>query len=301
MSDASADPQNPFLSFLRIDPAQPPSIVWIVLISLVVWGGPYALRGLWEPDEARYVYVAQEMVQTDHWLVPQRNGTWYAHKPPLMFWLIRLSTAVTGGEFNGISGRLPTLLGAILALWAITRLDAAWFGRAGTWRTFFITITSLLFWMKAGMGQMDMLLLGLQLMAVFGLFRGEASGSTPWRALAFLCAGLAVLVKGPVGFLIPIGIYCVARIAAGEETLLARRYWLWGLPLALLPVSAWLFLAYISGAPAAYFQELLWDQNVGRVAGTFGSHYQPVYYYLKYLVIDFLPWSFFVPAALIAV
>jgi 4-amino-4-deoxy-L-arabinose transferase-like glycosyltransferase len=64
-----------------------PPLWLLVLLALALWGGEFARRGLWEPDEARYAYVAREMRQGGHWFVPHINGVPYPDKPPLMFWL----------------------------------------------------------------------------------------------------------------------------------------------------------------------------------------------------------------------
>lgn len=63
----------------------------------------------------------------------------------------------------------------------------------------------------------------------------------------------------------------------------------------------WLLGAKLSGAPDAYFQELLFDQNIGRMAGEFGGHRRPFYYFFKYLPIDFLPWTVFLPVAILPI
>jgi 4-amino-4-deoxy-L-arabinose transferase-like glycosyltransferase len=38
-----------------------------------LWGGEIMRRDLWEPDEARFALIAQEM-HNGHWLVPFRQG-----------------------------------------------------------------------------------------------------------------------------------------------------------------------------------------------------------------------------------
>jgi len=226
-------------------------------------------------------------------------GESYTHKPPLMFWLINASAKLTGGKFNNISGRLPTLLGAILALWAFSRLAAFLYDNKTAWRAFFILSTSFLFWHKGGTGQIDMLLLGLEMTALYYLFKSDGSNSARERIIAFSFMGLAVLAKGPVGLIVPVGIYITANVFAGGKKNVLKTFWLWGIPLALLWPGIWLVLIKLTGATNEFFYELLFKQNIGRAAGTFGGHYKPFYYYLQYIVIDFLPWSLFMPAAII--
>lgn len=270
-------------------------LLLIILFALAAWTPQYFSRGLWEPDEPRYTYVAREMAQNGSFFMPRRNGEFYAHKPPLMFWLIQAGTLFTGGEFNGISGRAPTLLGIILALWAFTGISTLWYDRKTAWWALFILSTSFLFWHKGGTGQIDMLLLGLELCALLFLFKNDGTPRLRNSVAAFCFMGLAILAKGPVGLIVPCGIYLTSRVMSGEKKLILKKHWLWGIPLAMAWPAAWLVLAKINGAPDAYFNELLFDQNLGRAQGTFGGHYHPFYYYLKYLIIDFMPWSFFMP------
>lgn len=272
-------------------------LLFIVIFAVVTWSAQYSLRGLWEPDEPRYTYVAWEMAQSGNDLLPQRNGEFYSHKPPLMFWLIQASTLLTGGKYNGISGRLPTLLGIILSLWAFTRISAMWYDRETAWWAMFILSTSFLFWHKGGTGQIDMLLLGLELCALYFLFQNDVS-PTPWySAASFSLMGLAILAKGPVGLIVPCGIYITGNCLSGQPKVILKKQWMWGLPLALAFPLIWLLLTKISGAPDAYFNEVLFAQNLGRLEGNFGGHYKPFYYYIQYLFLDFMPWTFFMPLA----
>ena len=282
----------------RLGRSAPPP--WaLILLAVVLWGGEYARRGLWEPDEARYAYVAREMRETGQWLVPRRFGEYYAHKPPLMFWLINASSLLTGGEIDGISARLPSLLGAVMTLWAVSQLAFKWVGAAAAWRTVFVLCTSFLFWHEGGMGQIDSLLCGLECMALALLFRGDERPSRGEQAAAYVFMGLAILAKGPVGLIVPLGSYAAARLAAGERAALRGGHWLWGPVLALSLPAVWLLLVWRAGAPAGYFHEVLFSQTVERAGGALG-HAKPPTYFLGYLPLDFLPWTVFIPAALLA-
>jgi 4-amino-4-deoxy-L-arabinose transferase-like glycosyltransferase len=288
------------MNVFRLNREKPVPFLFIAMFACLFWGGQYLARDLWEPDEPRFVYIAWEMDQSDSWMVPVRNGEIYAHKPPLMFWLIKASTFLTGGEFNGVSGRMPSLLGAILSLWAVSRICMMWFDAAAAWRAVFILSVSVQFWLKAGTGQIDMLLCGLEMTALYFLFSYDKS-PVSWRwKLAFCFMGLAVLAKGPVGLVVPVGIFITAKIFAGRKNDLKNFYWIWGIPLALAFPAAWLLAAKVSGAPSSYFKEILFSQNIGRYSGEMESHIQPFYYYIKYVIAHFMPWTFFVPAGIAA-
>lgn len=254
-------------------------------------------RDLWEPDEARFALVSGEM-HDGHWLVPFRQGEFYSHKPPLMFWLTNLFSLLNGGEIGNIAPRLPSFLGAIMALWVATRLAAQWFSIRAAWFTLLILPSSYLFWNKGGFGQIDMLLCGLEMMALYFFFTSNHGPKPIARlAMAYLFMGLAVITKGPVGFLVPWGVYIASTLAAREPLAKPKSHWLWGPVITLAIPGLWLGLAWWQGAPEGFFHELLFKQSVGRVAGEFGGHQQPFYYFLYYFPMDFLPWTFLLPLA----
>ena len=273
-----------------------PALWQLFLLALFLWGGEYLRRDLWEPDEARFAYVSREMAQDGHWLVPYRSGEYYAHKPPLLFWLTNLAARATTLPIGRIPCRLPGFFAGILALWATARLAERWAGAKAAWPAVLTLCTTYLFWHEIGFARMDGLLLGWTTAALALLFLNDDEPSA-WRpALAWLCMGLGILTKGPVGLLIPAGAYAAARLAAGEGRLLRKAHWLWGPFIALALPAAWLGLATWRGAPAGYFRELLFAQNVERAAGELG-HVRPLYYFLTTLPLDLLPWTLCLPAA----
>ncbi|MEX2607596.1 MAG: glycosyltransferase family 39 protein [Kiritimatiellia bacterium] len=282
-----------------------PSFLHIVLYVCCLWGGEYVLRDLWEPDEARYAYVSQEMLDDGHLLVPHRHGEPYAHKPPLNFWINQIFAQLNGGTVTPFTTRIPSLIGAVLSLYVTSRFAAVLFGGLSSWFAPLILSTGILFWKTNGMGQMDALLCGLEMMAVWLLYQAEAhpdAKATRRRMLAFLCMGLAVLNKGPVGFLVPLGSWIVFGSLLRPQGRIKRLPLLWGSLIALTPVVLWIggMIAF-EHAPQSYIDELLFKQNVGRVTGEMGKgHINPPWYFLENFFIDFLPWLFLFPTALVA-
>lgn len=270
---------------------------FLVLLALLLWGGEYMQRGLWAPDEARYALISREMRQDSHWLVPFRQGEFYTHKPPLMFWLT--NTAVAAGLPERVAARVPSFFGALMSLWAITRLAARWFDARTSWWVALLLPTSFLFWNKGGFGQIDALLLGLEMMGLFLLFTSDPTKSAR-RIPAYLFFGLAMLAKGPVGLLVPMAVYAAASFVGNEGARTRGWHWIWGPLLALALPGLWLAAAWWQGAPDGFFQELLLKQNVGRVTGEFGGHLRPWYYFLLYFPLDFLPWSILLPLSALA-
>jgi hypothetical protein len=272
-----------------------PTFGVLALLALVLWLGGYVRRGLWEPDEARYAYVAREMRVNGDWFVLHLHGEPYPDKPPLMFWLMNAASIFTGGAINGFSARLPSLLGAILALWATARLMERWRDTAAAWRAIAVLATSYLFWWQGGWGQIDMLLCGLEMMCLWCFFTASDPGRAGRYFGAYFFAGLAMLAKGPVGLGIPLAVYIAVTWAGGEPRLLKRGHWWWGIPLACASPGVWLLLAWKQGAPPEYFAAMFGAKSFGRVLQD--QHAQAFYYYLLNFPLDFLPWTIFLPAA----
>lgn len=266
----------------------------LLLWMLLLWGVQYARRGYWEPDEARFVYVAREMAAAGEWLVPHRNGVPYPDKPPLMFWTINLGESLLPLPFGS---RLPLMIGVLLSLGSVYGMGRLWRDHETGMRAVLVLSSSWLFWKTSGLGQIDALLLGLDMAAILLLFRYERvpRARTPWAA--FVLLGLALLAKGPVGLLVPLGIFLTTRNLRGEawRHLGAGRLCV-GLAIAVAIPLAWVALCAWSGAPSDYLQNLLFTQNVSRAAGALG-HRTPFYYLLFQAPVAFMPWIMFLPTA----
>jgi 4-amino-4-deoxy-L-arabinose transferase-like glycosyltransferase len=148
--------------------------------------------------------------------------------------------------------------------------------------------------------QLDVLLALLETGALALFWRIDRGLGPPRLQLAGLHAalGLAVLAKGPVGFLVPL--LAIAAFLAWERRLraLPRLLPLWALPLSLGPGLAWAAAA-TSLAPDGFAASGLGENLLGRFfRGT--SHARPFFYYLYQLPVDFLPWTLLVPAVWMA-
>ncbi len=267
-----------------------------LIFVLSLWGPQYALRGHWGPDEARFVYVAREMAAAHSPVIPLRNGEIYAHKPPLMMWLIQFGEACFGSPFGS---RLPSLLGAVLSFLAIYALGRRLADRRTALLAVLLSASSIEIWTVFGRGQIDALLTGFVLSsaALFLSCRGRVA--TIRILPAFLCAGLGILAKGPVGLILPALIVAAVRLPDRDWRLpeLKPGQWVAGFAATLLVPVLWLAAAALAGAPAAYFREIVFSQNVSRAGGGYG-HNQPFWYLFAEFPVGFLPWTLLLPFAI---
>jgi len=248
---------------------------------------------LWAPDEPRYAEVAREALEDGHWLVPHLGGTSYAEKPPLYFWLVAGSYALFG--INAFAVRLVPVLsasGTILVTWWLGR--RLFNKRVGVFAGIILG-TSVLVMHLARHGNIDSTLTlvttaALGLMAV-AYFEGRRGLYLP----AYFLMALGVLLKGPVGFLVPVLAVVVSLVVIGRMGHIGRMRIVPGLAVFVVVVAAWLVPAALSGG-AKYARTILFEQSLGRAVSSF-SHERPFYYYLGNFPQYFLPWIFFLPQA----
>jgi len=261
----------------------------IVLAGIILLLPSLFLRDLWKPDEPRYAQVAREMSETGEWIVPHLNGETYAHKPPLVFWIAGLLRG-TGLEERG--GRAVSMLAALGTMLLTAAFALRWFTPVTALLAPLILITC---WEFGWMGRNGGLDAPLAFLTTFGVWAYVAGGrATP---LLYIAAGLSVLVKGPVGPLfIVLGVVAM-RIARVPVATKGWKHMLWGVPLTLAIVAAWVVPACLRGGEA-YADELIFKQNVGRAVKSW-SHKRPFYYYLGHLPEMVAPWILIaIPAAL---
>ncbi len=89
--------------------------LWILLAAGTVMFTNLGSARLWDQDEAFFARSAVEMHQRHEWVVPYFNGELFAHKPPLMFWMMRLGYGMFG--VNEFAARFwPAVFGIATAL-----------------------------------------------------------------------------------------------------------------------------------------------------------------------------------------
>ena len=265
---------------------------WVVaLIAAVLFLPWLGARDLWNPNEPTYGQAVEEMIDAGNWLVPTVGGEAFFEKPILYFWMARVTRAIFGhGEF---ALRLPIALLSILsAVWTFSLArDLA--GRRRAWWSAAAFASTFVVAQSARMIQMDSLVLVFVLGAMLYL-RRAFDGGRGWLA-GGLCAGLGMLAKGPVVWVLIGGILCCERVLEGRMRDACRRPWWRAVIPAVLLGGSWYVALWVTGRGDGVYESLV-RQNFARFVDAW-DHAEPFYYYLYYFWIDFLPWVWLVPLA----
>lgn len=273
-----------------------------LIIILAVCAGLFFLglgkRGLWSPDETRYAVVSKEMVDSGDWVLLKRNGEIYAQKPPAFFWFMSIFAILFGG-FSEFSVRLPSALaatgGAVITYLFAKKL----FNEKVAFFSGLTLITSLAYLGAAQWVILDPLLTFFAVSAIYllylGLNRRDIRLTT--YLFAFISMGLGTLTKGPVGIILPLVVMILYSYFIKNVRSLFTKEFVLGFAIFILIVLAWLVPACIRGGET-YTKELLLRQIFGRFVEAF-DHKEPFYFYLVRFPLEFLPWTVFLPAAVV--
>ena len=268
----------------------------LVILPLYLWAG-LGNRDVWAPDEPRYALVAREMQERGNYALPTVNGEPYAHKPPLLFWLMTASSRLTGaGAADPFSARLPSALAGVGTLCVTSALGARLFGPGVAALAPLVLATAHMFCWEAHAAQMDCLLTFWIALGLLCLVAWREEGRARHAYGFALACGLATLTKGPVGFVIP---WAVAWLWARDKGDVACARGLFR-PACLAvfagPVLAWLAAATAYGGQE-YVEQLLGRHVVERYLNSW-HHVKPFWFYLADLPLEWLPWTLALPATL---
>lgn len=273
-----------------------------IFVSLMLLGAAFlfvyrlADRDLWSSHEARAAQNAQTILDTGDWLLPRLlDGQPELQKPPMYYWLVAAIGWLRGGTVDPLDVRLPAALAAIgtvllltisfrarpivavgAALMLATMQHFTWIGRTG---------------------RIDMPLT----FAVTAAILGVRSNHTLRQVAGYLALALAVMLKGPIGAILP-GVVLFAEWIGRARNEKRRSTWLWGIPLVLAITVPW-FVAVHGRTNGEFTRTFFWYHHFQRAAGsadTLASH--PSWMYLVRLAVDTLPWSpLLIPAAWLAI
>lgn len=310
-------------------------VLLAAFVMLTNLGGPR----LWDRDEPRNAGCAREMLARWDWVVPTFNAELRTHKPVLLYWGIMASYLTLG--VNEFSARLPSALAAIGTCFCVYLMGRRLFGpRAGVWAGI-VLATSLMFVVAGRAATPDSLLIFCTTLAltifVCGTFRPRFE-TTPddvppdlinrseffpqhWPTVAAMYAamGLAILAKGPVGFLLPtavIGLFLlIARLprsnATGTGTILdwlakmaapfeplhfLRTCWIMRPLTAVFAATAvalpW-YWAVGMATDGEFLRGFFFEHNMARATSAMEGHSGSILYYPVAMLFGFFPWSVF--------
>ena len=269
-------------------------MLFAVLAALITVTYRMGSLPLLSPDEGRNAEVAREMKNSGAWLVPSYNQLPYLDKPAFYFKTVALSLSLLGDNEYGARMSSALFAAAVLFLaWRFTRHQC---GSRPAALAVLVIATSPLFISQARIVIFDIALCLFVCLAVVSGYRAEQLADpqrTRWLRLGAAAAGFATLVKGPVGFLLPIVVLSTYHAT--------RRDWA-GIRRLFRPLHILIFLAIVLpwfvGVSLQHpdFPDYgLVQESFKRFTTSQFHRGGPVYYYALVMPATFFPWSLLIP------
>src|SRR5262245_23561721 len=268
----------------------------VLAFAVVVLAIPIGRAPIWEPNDARWVLQARDMVDHGHWLVPEIRGVLNEglYKPQLYSWSIALAS-LPFGQVTELTATLPSTVSAIAGVAGVVAIGSLlWSVRAGVVAGLILTTTPtcLVF---AHRSFADVMMTAFMVWAFYFVLRARRDGSIKLLLGFYACVGAAMLSKGPAGLATLVAAGVATWVEGGKPALRRLRPAVGAFTLVVLAVP-WVVPYIVAARPMFVYDVVLREYTHGYI----GDH-SLVYRiaHMPSVLLYFLPWTLFLPAAVV--
>lgn len=249
---------------------------------------------LTNPDEVFYAQTAKEMVQHNSWNVPYLFGQPQFEKPILTYWLLRIGHYIFGESNFGF--RFFPAIFAIIGVLAVY-----WFSWIGfrnehkAWFSALILLSSSLYVGVAKLVLTDTIFTVFILLSLTSFFWAYIEPPRKYAGiiLTFIFSALAVLTKGPLGFILP-GLVIILFIGIRREwNFLIDPVFLKGFIIFLLVALPW-YAFIIHKYGMSFINEFFYNDHIRRILEAEHRSNDTWYFYPCTMFGGMFPWTIMV-------
>lgn len=264
---------------------------YLMMILFFVLCGISFLRYPDLRNEMKYFVVLSEMLQNKEYLILSYLGELYPDKPPLYFWILGVIKAVFDKEIYPVAlilaGIIPLYIEAILL--------------KKIFKTYLVPLIFLTLSFSSGASlvlRMDTLMSMFITVAIVNFYLAyeeyklypEKDVELKYFLLIFISIGLAILVKGGGGAVVPLLTIIFFTYLNKERDFLKKLKIKKGILIVISIVLIWFISIYFSKNGKEYLSLMLGKQTVGRVVNSY-AHKRPIFYYLKNIFLTTMPFG----------
>ena len=275
---------------------RPAALGLALTFAAVIFAIPVARAPIWEPNDARYVLLAQDIVEHGHWLVPEVRGVHGEglYKPQLYSWVLAL-VSLPFGRVTELTAALPSVAAALGAVAGVVAIACRlWNVRAGLLAGLILTTTPG-YVVFAQRSLPDVMLTTWILWALYFWLRTRSDGSLRSLLGFYGCVGGAMLSKGPVGLTALAAALVATWMTDGRSGLRSLRLGLGALLLGLM-ATVWV-LPYLLAEPRTFVSDVV----VGEYGAWFFRKHGPLYRaaHIPSVLLYFAPWTLYLAGAVV--
>lgn len=271
--------------------------VFLVVMSLALLLPGLSAIPVLDRDEARFMQASKQMIETGDYIDIRLQQVPRWKKPVGIYWLQAGAVHLSGQGAQAAHWvyRLPSLAAGIasvlLCYWAFHSL----IGRRAATLAAMMLGSSFLWMAEAHIAKTDMVLLVCVLLAhgalvhIYIAASGARARFSALHWLFWVALGLGILVKGPIILIVSAGIVLWCSLASRNLEPLMQLRPAPGVLVTLVVAAPWFVVISIKSG-GAFWDESLFGDLLGKVAGVQEKHAGPPGYYLATLWITFFPW-----------
>ena len=256
-------------------------------------------------DEARFAQSSKQMVTTGDYITPRFQQDLRAKKPVGIYWMQSAAASLFGVD-NIASYRLPSLIGGLLAVAAVTILASFFMPPFQAILSGVLLASSLVMMVESHLAKTDAMLTALVIIQqgifwrILNIARTGAYVSGKYAVMFWGVMALAILVKGPIAPLI--ALLTGLTILAFERRLDIFKPLrpILGLVILTSLVLPWVLMV-TSATDGAFLNIAIKGDLVNKLQSGQESHGAPPLTYLMLVVITFWPGSLFIARGINAI
>lgn len=277
------------LNFEALSPAK--TRLFIVVIAAVLFLPFLGKVHLFDWDEINFAEASREMIETGDYLRVHIDYEPFYEKPPLFFWVQVTSMHIFG--VNEFAARFPNAIIGIIALVILYSIGSKLHDK--TFGVFWVMAYagSILPYFYFRSGILDPLFNLFMFLSVWYIHRffSENEGKNLHYVYAGIFSGLAVLVKGPVGLLLPGLTFLIFNLLnIKKEKFRILQMLLFGI-IAMATAGIWFGVEYTVNGPT--FLEAFFKYQVRLLTTGDAGFSGPVYYHVVVVLLGCFPASYF--------
>lgn len=271
-------------------------------LVLVAAAALYLSLSWWWPKFSRaevfFAECAREMIATGNLITPLYHGQAFFDKPILCYWMIIGCFDIFG--VSHFAARIPSVLASLATIAVTAQSCRTIFGARAALLSAMALATSFMYLSFSALCMSDMWLVLCDTTALALMFAGLTNHSkrTLNWFLAACAMGVGFLVKGPVAIVLPAAFFLIYLGVTRQFKTVKLKHVLLGALAMCLIATPWFIMAYSANGMEAMTYFFI-RENVQRFAGATYDTHRPIWFMFVSLMTGFLPWSAFLPFALL--
>ncbi len=275
--------------------------LFIVLVcGIIIFILGLGTTGLVDETPPLFAAAARAMSESGDWITPKVNGMFRFDKPPLIYWLMGFFYSLPKNEiwdsFGTLSARLPSALASLFLMLMIGDTLFCWPQKSD--KQFLTPIVAslsfalsplIIIWSRTAVS--DALLTGTLGISLLLFWRRMASENNDQCISAWVFLGFAILVKGPVAFVLALlTITSFLFCQKNWKTLLSKINPKKGFLITTLISIPWYVLELLKeGKP--FWDNFFGYHNFQRYTSVVNNHAEPFWFFLFIMILASLPFT----------